>query len=234
MCKWLVQALPLEYDGSDMKRNEQDWLAERQRMVQQQLLHRGISDQRLLDAMLTVARERFVEDACQNSSYADGPLPIGYGQTISQPYIVAYMCQLLAVEKTHRVLEIGCGSGYQAAILAKLADFVVAVERVEELYERALKVLTAELDSGKIRLFWGDGALGVPELAPFDRIIVSAAIKGTNPPLALMDQLAPEGIMVAPMGNFEQNIHIFIKKEGGIERYQGLAVSFVPFISDAN
>ena len=217
-----------------MGTDEKDWLRLRKRMVEEQLVTRGIRDRAVLDAMLAVPRERFVDRQFRDSSYCDGPLPIGYGQTISQPYIVAYMCELLEVETHHHVLEIGCGSGYQAAVLGQLARSVVAVERIEPLYDRALSVLKDEIDNGTVRLILGDGTNGVKALAPFDRIIVSAAIQADRPPPALLEQLKPGGILVAPLGTMFQTIRIFHKKEDGIEERQGIAVSFVPFVSDEN
>ncbi len=223
----------LGYDRSDMKQTEQDFWNQRQRMVDEQLLPRGIRDQAVIRAMRSVPRERFVGEGHRSSSYDDGPLSIGFEQTISQPFIVAHMCQLLRVKETHRILEIGFGSGYLVAVLAQLAGYVTAVERVEALFNRTVTLLKEELDSGKIHLILGDGALGVPQLAPFDRIIVSASIPAAEPPPALLDQLGPGGILVAPMGSRDQHIYTFIKKEDGVERQQGIAVSFVPFVSDA-
>lgn len=200
-------------------------------MVSRQLKSRDIRDQRVLDAMSVIPRERFLEPEFHSEAYRDGPLPIGCGQTISQPYIVAYMCQLLAVEAWHRVLEVGAGCGYQAAVLASLAARVTAIERIEALYERASHVLIEEISAEKIHLVCGDGAFGYAPDAPYDRIIVSAAISGDQPPPVLWSQLKSDGIMVVPMGNAGlQYIHILIKKEGGMMRRKDLAVSFVPFI----
>lgn len=201
-------------------------------MVREQLVSRGIQDQAVLDAMLAVPRENFVDRQYRDGSYDDGPLPIGQGQTISQPFIVAYMCQLLAVDRSHRVLEVGFGSGYLAAVLAQLAGTVVAIERIQALYEKAQAALRPEIDCGRIRLFLGDGARGVAELAPFDRIVVSASIPAEIPPPALLEQLKVGGILVAPMGSAMQTIQIFHKQEVGVKRHQGISVSFVPFISD--
>jgi protein-L-isoaspartate(D-aspartate) O-methyltransferase len=204
----------------------------RLRMVNSQLVSRGISDRRVLDVMAAVPRERFLESGLFAEAYRDGPLPIGHGQTISQPYIVAYMCQLLRIEAHHRVLEVGAGCGYQAAILARLAARVITLERIQALADRASETLQEEIVGGRIRVVCADGAFGFADEAPFDRIIVSAAIPGLEPPPVLWSQLKEGGIMVAPMGKDRQYIYVISKKEGGMERRQDLAVSFVPFISD--
>lgn len=203
-------------------------------MVEEQLIRRGIRDRAVLDAMLTVPRELFVDPRLRDSSYSDGPLPIGCEQTISQPYIVAYMCELLRLDRRCRVLEVGCGSGYQAAVLAQLAGTVVTVERIASLVDRAKQALQDEMETGKVRVCLGNGAKGMEEFAPYDRIVVSAAIQSDRPPAALLEQLNPGGIMVAPMGTVFQTIRIFQKMEAGIEERQGIAVSFVPFVSDEN
>lgn len=222
----------LEYHERKMRTVLPDFSIQRRQMVEKQLLPRGIHDRQVIEAMLSVERERFVPEPHLADSYADCALPIGYGQTISQPYIVAYMCQLLNLHPSHRVLEVGCGSGYMAAVLSRIAGKVVSMERIESLYVRAQKVLCRELDAGQIRLVLGDGAKGVAAASPFERIVVSASISSLKPPAALIEQLKTGGIMVCPMGVTEQHIYIFHKKEDGLERYQGLPVTFVPFVSN--
>ena len=161
------------------------------------LRRRGIGDQAVLRAMDEVPRERFVEADFADSAYADQALPIACGQTISQPYVVAYMTEQLGVRPQHRVLEIGTGSGYQAAVLSRLAREVVSVERYRTLAEQARERLAA-LGYDNVEVIVGDGFAGAPERAPFDRIIVTAAAE--NVPQALLDQLADGGVMVLPLG----------------------------------
>lgn len=170
---------------------------ERNLMVRHQLTCRGITDQRVLKAMLTVPRDRFVGADVQQFAYADAPLPIAEEQTISQPYIVAYMAQKAEIKPNHRVLEVGTGSGYAAAILAQLADRVYTIERHARLLEGA-RQLFLDLDYGNIETRLGDGSQGWPEQAPFDAIVVSAA--ATAIPQPLCRQLAVGGRMVIPVG----------------------------------
>jgi protein-L-isoaspartate(D-aspartate) O-methyltransferase len=161
------------------------------------LREQGIRDERVLAAFAEVPRRLFVPERLQDDADADRPLPIGCGQTISQPYVVAYMTERLGLTGAERVLEVGTGSGYQAAILARLAARVFSVEVVPELAERARELL-ASLGLANVRLRSGDGALGWPEEAPFERIIVTAAAPDVPP--ALVDQLAPGGRMILPVG----------------------------------
>jgi protein-L-isoaspartate(D-aspartate) O-methyltransferase len=161
------------------------------------LREQGIRDERVLAAFAEVPRRLFVPERLQDDADADRPLPIGCGQTISQPYVVAYMSERLGLTGAERVLEVGTGSGYQAAILARLAARVFSVEVVPELAERARELL-ASLGLANVRLRSGDGALGWPEEAPFERIIVTAAAPDVPP--ALVDQLAPGGRMILPVG----------------------------------
>ena len=149
------------------------WDSQRVRMVRQQIEARGVRDPRVLEAMRTVRREQFVPEPVRTYAASDTPLPIGFDQTISQPYIVAYMTELLALDGDHRVLEIGTGSGYQTAVLATLCDHVYSIEIVPELAERSAKILQ-ELDYRNVSVRLGDGYLGWPEHAPYDRIIVTA------------------------------------------------------------
>jgi protein-L-isoaspartate(D-aspartate) O-methyltransferase len=207
-----------------------DYAAERERMVREQLESRDIHDRAVLDAMRTIPRHRFMPAAAAFLAYRDGPAPIGHGQTISQPYIVALMSQLLEVEKTHRVLEIGTGSGYQAAVLAKLAQHVYSVEIVPELAESAREVLARE-GFRNVTVRTGDGYAGWPEHAPFDRIILTAA--PPEIPQALVDQLKPGGRMVAPVGpTGETQDLILIEKDqkGNLKRRSVIPVRFVPMV----
>lgn len=174
------------------------FLLPRREMVQSQLQSRGISDPRVLDAMMTVPRERFMPAELQQTAYSDRALPIGEGQTISQPFIVAYMTRQLALTPCHRVLEVGTGSGYQAAVLALLAAHVYSIERIDSLRERAQGML-AELRISNVTLGRGDGSIGWAEHAPYDRIIVTAGAPSV--PDALVAQLAEGGRLVIPVGN---------------------------------
>lgn len=169
-------------------------------MVAEQLRSRGIGDARVLDAMARVPRERFVPEALVGDAYGDGPLPIGAGQTISQPYMVALSTSLARIAPGSRVLEIGTGSGYQAAVLAQLAGLVVSIERHASLAERARMALAAA-GITNVEVHVGDGSLGFAERAPYDAIVVTAAAPAI--PLALVAQLAPRGRLVIPTGERE-------------------------------
>jgi protein-L-isoaspartate(D-aspartate) O-methyltransferase len=162
------------------------------------LQQEGIQDERVLRAFAEVDRAAFVPEELRDHAEADHPLPIGHGQTISQPFVVAYMTERLRLAGTERVLEVGTGSGYQTAILARLAEEVFSVEIVAELAERARALLVDRLGLANVRLHTGDGALGWPEYAPFDRVIVTAAAPAVPP--ALLAQLAPGGRMILPVG----------------------------------
>ena len=203
-----------------------DFDAERTAMVEQQLRARDVRDRRVLEAMRKVPRHRFVPENVRSRAYGDYPLPIGYDQTISQPYIVAFMTQALRVEPTHKVLEIGTGSGYQAAILGELAREVYTIEIVEPLAERSTALL-AELGYRNVHVRAGNGYLGWPEQAPFDRIMVTAAPDEVPP--ALVQQLKVGGIMAIPVGGtFDQELRILRRTEKGIETLDTLPVRFVP------
>ena len=192
---------------------------------------RGIHDLRVLRALELVPRERFVEPEQAEYAYADQPLPIECGQTISQPYVVAAMTEALAIEPTHKVLEIGTGSGYQAAILAHLAGHVVTVERYRTLAEIAERRLR-ELELDNVTVIVGDGTLGAPDHAPFDRIVVTAATPEL--PQTLVDQLREGGVLIAPVGPTAgvQSLARFRKKAGeeGLEREELMPVRFVPLV----
>lgn len=199
--------------------------AERLRMVNEQLKARDIRDARVLDAMSRVPRHLFVPASLRSLAYRDSPLPIGHRQTISQPYIVAFMTQALDVRSNHRVLEIGTGSGYQAAVLGLLAGRVYTIEIVEPLALQARTVL-AELRYRNIEVRVGNGYLGWPEHAPFDRIMVTAA--PDQVPATLVQQLKVGGIMVIPVGTVEQQLHVLRRTTTGTETLETLPVRFVP------
>ena len=196
-------------------------------MVREQLRGRDITDPRVLEVMGRVPRHLFVPEGGQHSAYDDHPIPIGHGQTISQPYIVAFMTQALKVQPEHRVLEIGTGSGYQAAVLAELAREVYSIEIVEPLGARARKTLES-LGYRNVRVRIGNGYLGWPEQAPFDRIIVTAAPEEIPP--ALVEQLAVNGLMAVPVGTVFQELRILRKTESGLETLETMPVRFVPMI----
>jgi protein-L-isoaspartate(D-aspartate) O-methyltransferase len=201
--------------------------AAREQMVELQIKDRGVKHPGVLDAMRRVPRHLFVPDAIAERAYDDTPLPIGLAQTISQPYIVAYMTEALEPKATDRVLEIGTGSGYQAAILAELVKEVYTIELVPALADRAKAVLT-NLKYANIRTRTGDGYRGWPEAAPFDKIIVTAAPDEIPP--VLIDQLAVNGIMVVPVGRGDQMMTILRKTPGGVVRRETIPVRFVPMI----
>ncbi len=208
-----------------------EFAAQRQQMVQRQLVSRGINDARILAAMGKVAREEFVPSESRAASYEDGPLPIGYGQTISQPYIVAFMTEQLRPKPTDRVLEVGTGSGYQAAILADLVSEVYSIEIVELLAKNAEETLQ-RLGYKNVHLKTGDGYQGWPEAAPFDAIIVTCA--PDKVPQPLVDQLKDNGRMVIPVGDkFAQQLYLLEKKNGQLKQSATLPVRFVPMTSEA-
>jgi protein-L-isoaspartate(D-aspartate) O-methyltransferase len=194
-------------------------------MVRDQLAGRGIRDGRVLATMRVVPRHLFVEPSEEGRAYEDGPLPIGFGATISQPYVVAAMTELLRLRGTEKVLEIGSGSGYQTAVLAELAGEVYSVEIVPELHERAKRVLEV-LGYRNVHLRCGDGARGWLEEAPFDDILVTAA--PPDVPSPLLDQLALGGRMVIPIGKERQTLHVFEKTPKGMVREKSFEVRFVP------
>ncbi|MBI5575713.1 MAG: protein-L-isoaspartate(D-aspartate) O-methyltransferase [Deltaproteobacteria bacterium] len=200
----------------------------RRRMVAEQIRSRGIHDERLLDALMEIPRHFFVPPHLSERAYDDGPLPIGEGQTISQPYIVAEMTRALSLSGEEKVLEIGTGSGYQTAVLCRLAKEVVTMERIGSLQETAEKVLK-ELGIGNIRFLAGDGTMGCPGEAPFDRILVTAAAPRVPEPL--FEQLADGGIAVIPIGGrWEQDL-IRVTKDSGKARKEFLGgCRFVPLI----
>jgi protein-L-isoaspartate(D-aspartate) O-methyltransferase len=200
----------------------------RERMVERQLRGRGIGDERVLEAMARVPRELFVPLELRRHAYEDGAIPIGYGQTISQPYIVAIICSLLALQGPEHVLDVGTGSGYQAAVLAELAADVTTIERVPELAERARAALT-EARSANVDVRVGDGSLGVPEQAPFDGIAVAAA--APTIPERLYEQLADGGRLVLPRGSLmgQDLVQVMKTPDGPVER-ASVPCRFVPLL----
>jgi protein-L-isoaspartate(D-aspartate) O-methyltransferase len=206
-----------------------DFKVMREKMVETQIKTRGVKDPRVLSALLKVERHRFVPEEYVNSAYADQPLPIGEGQTISQPYIVALMTELLDLKGNEKVLEIGTGSGYQAAILAELAKEVYTVEIVESLASTAKNRLL-ELGYQNVKVKSGDGYLGWPEAAPFDAIIVTAA--PDHIPTPLIDQLKEGGRMVAPVGTYTQELKKIVKRSGKMETIDVIPVLFVPMTGE--
>jgi protein-L-isoaspartate(D-aspartate) O-methyltransferase len=197
-------------------------------MVERQIEARGIRDGRVLEAMRVVPRHLFVPEPFRPRAYADTPLPIGFDQTISQPYIVAFMTEALELEPGHRVLEIGTGSGYQAAVLAKLAREVSTIEIVPELAERARATLTS-LGYSNVTVRAGNGYLGWPERAPFDRIMVTAAPDEVPP--ALVQQLKVGGLMAIPVGTENQELRILRRTPDGVRLLKTLPVRFVPMVA---
>jgi protein-L-isoaspartate(D-aspartate) O-methyltransferase len=207
-----------------------DFAAQRQRMVERQLVTRGINDQRVLAAMAKVPREEFVAPDSRAASYEDGPLPIGYAQTISQPYMVAFMTEQLRLKPNDRVLEVGTGSGYQAAILAELVSEIYSIEIVEPLAKIAETTLQ-RLGYKNVHLKIGDGYKGWPEMAPFDAIIVTCA--PDKIPQPLVDQLKDDGRMVIPVGDrFAQQLYLLEKKNGQLKQSATLPVRFVPMTGE--
>jgi protein-L-isoaspartate(D-aspartate) O-methyltransferase len=203
----------------------------RKDMVENQLRPRGITNDRVLDVMGDVPRHLFVAEDLRDEAYMDGPLPIGFDQTISQPYIVAFMTEVLKVEQQHSVLEIGTGCGYQSAVLSSLAKHVISLERIKELAESAQRRLR-KLDYSNVDVVHGNGWNGYKQNSPFDRIIVTA---GANKiPKALLGQLANGGIMIIPVGKimFSQTLRIISKdSNGNVTKQTSLPVRFVRLVN---
>jgi protein-L-isoaspartate(D-aspartate) O-methyltransferase len=216
---------PLQRSSLPLDPSEEELAAARERMVREQLEGRDITDPRVLAAMRRVPRHRFVAPDLVRHAYEDGPLPIGAGQTISQPYVVALMTQALELAGRERVLEVGTGCGYQTAVLAELAREVHSVEIVDELLGRARQAL-AELCGSNVRLHSGDGRRGWPEAAPYDAILVAAAPESVPP--ALLAQLALGGRLVIPIGVEDQEL-VWIRRElAGFRQTPMIPVRFVP------
>jgi protein-L-isoaspartate(D-aspartate) O-methyltransferase len=199
----------------------------RREMIEEQIVKRGISDQHVIEAMLRVPRHKFIADDYQALAYTDGPLPIGYNQTISQPYIVALMTDLLELSPGDKVLEVGTGSGYQAAVLAEIVKKVYSIEVLQPLAQRANKKLI-ELGYTNVEVKVGNGYLGWPQAAPFDAIIVTCA--PPEIPQALLDQLKIGGKMVVPVGVESQNLQLIIKEKDKTITKDIIPVRFVPMV----
>jgi protein-L-isoaspartate(D-aspartate) O-methyltransferase len=218
-----MKSAPSRLTPSDAARARAD-------MVEHQLRRRGTFDERVLAAMGRVPRERFVPEDLRHLAYEDGALPIGNGQTISQPFIVATICQLLALSPSDRVLDVGTGSGYQAAVLSELAAEVVTIERVPEL-ARAARAALVDAGYGDVEVRVGDGSLGVPERAPFDGIAVAAAAPAVPP--ALYEQLVEGGRLVVPRGGRwgQQLVVVERTPDGPLER-ASVPCRFVPLVGE--
>jgi protein-L-isoaspartate(D-aspartate) O-methyltransferase len=214
-------------EGEGVVNSNPDYEQARRNMVEYQIKARGIKDKRVLSAMLKVPRHLFVPEEMKDMAYRDEPLPIGYGQTISQPYIVAYMTEALKLRPEDKVLEIGTGSGYQTAILAELVRDVYTIEIIPELSERAQETLK-NLGYTNIEFLIGDGSKGWPEKAPFDAILVSAAPAEVPP--ALVEQLQINGRLVIPVGTDSQELVLIKKTKKGLEKTRLIGVRFVPLI----
>ena len=218
------------------KKNNPDIIFDKQRqqMVNEQLIKRDIKNQDVLTAMQTVPRHLFVNEALHSEAYDDGPLPIGSEQTISQPYIVASMTEMLCLSPKSRVLEIGTGCGYQAAVLAELALDVYTIEIIPDLFKETL-LRFEKLHYENIHMKFGDGSLGWPELAPYDGIIITAA--APRIPEKLIEQLAQNGVMVLPLGEGRLGLQELIKVEkrnGRLEQTSLYSVRFVPMTGEVN
>jgi protein-L-isoaspartate(D-aspartate) O-methyltransferase len=206
----------------------QTYQADRERMVDQQIAARGVRNSAVLDAMRTVPRHEFVPEQLRQSAYADSPLPIGLAQTISQPYIVALMTELVDPKREHRILEVGTGSGYQAAVISRIVKEVYSIEIIPQLAQTAAQRLL-RLGYGNVMVREGDGYQGWPEHAPFDGILVTAG--ATDIPQPLIDQLKPGGRMVIPVGltTGSQILKVIEKRpNGSIQMREVIPVRFVP------
>ncbi len=205
-----------------------DFQTLRQRMVGEQLLARGIKNERVLDAFRKVERHKFIPEDLRPSGYSDFPVPIGESQTISQPYIVALMTELLDLSGNEKVLEIGTGSGYQTAILAELSKYVYSIERVEVLAQKAEEVISA-LNYTNVKIKVGDGTLGWPQESPFDRIIITAA--SPRVPLPLTEQLNDGGKLILPLGeSFSQVLTLIEKRNNQFITTEICGCVFVPLV----
>jgi protein-L-isoaspartate(D-aspartate) O-methyltransferase len=223
----LVRYAPADMAVSDTPREGQDdpFAALRAAMVAEQIAARGVKDPRVLAAMSRVPRHVFVPEPSRELAYADRPLPIGHEQTISQPYIVAVMCELAALTPSSRVLEVGTGCGYQTAVLAELAREVCSIEIIEHL-ARSARIELAQLGYENVQLRVGDGYQGWPEAAPFDAIVVAAA--PPTIPVPLVEQLAMDGKLVIPIGDVSQQLCVLTRTPAGLERRILFPVRFVP------
>jgi protein-L-isoaspartate(D-aspartate) O-methyltransferase len=219
-------------EGQSIENNTLFYQLLRQAMIEDQIIDRGVSDERVIKAMADIPRHLFVKESLRDLAYADGPLPIGYSQTISQPYIVAYMTEILQPDTHHTVLEVGTGSGYQAAILSKLVHHVYSIEIITELGKEATERLE-RLGYDNVTVRIGDGYKGWEKHAPFDRIIVTAAPEQI--PEKLVEQLKPGGRMVLPVGEtFLGQDMLVVKKDktGQVTTQETIPVRFVPMIHE--
>lgn len=214
----------------NMSAEDKHYAEMRNKMVENQIVARNVKNRLVLDSMLKVPRHLFVPDSLKGNAYDDNPLPIGESQTISQPYIVALMTELLEPDKGNKVLEIGTGSGYQAAILAEIVDHVYTIEIIESLAKKAEERLD-QMGYNNITVKYGDGYKGWKEYAPFDGIIVTAA--PDHIPQPLIDQLKVDGRMVIPVGSTFQELKLITKKETGIVETDVIPVRFVPMTGEA-
>jgi protein-L-isoaspartate(D-aspartate) O-methyltransferase len=229
--QWLILAVLAASGCGHKPASVVDLANERQRMVMEQLMPRGIHEERVLAAMTKVPREEFVPQDSRATSYTDQPLPIGYGQTISQPFIVAFMTEQLRLASGDRVLEIGTGSGYQAAVLAEIVAEVYSIEIIEPLAKTAEATLE-RLGYKNVHVKIGDGYQGWPEHAPFDAVIVTCA--PDHVPQLLVDQLKEGGRMIIPVGGFgDQELYLLEKKNGQLEQRAVELVRFVPMTGEA-
>ena len=200
-------------------------------MVEQQLRNRDVEDERVLAAMERVPRHVFVPEELRDRAYADAALPIGSGQTISQPYMVARICELLSLTGSERVLDVGTGSGYQAAVLAELAGEVHTIERLPELADAARRRLEEAGYGGRVHVHVGDGTLGLPEHAPFGAIAVAAA--APEFPQSLYDQLEPRGRLVVPVGKrYGQQLQLIVRSPEGPAVVRSVSCRFVPLLGE--
>jgi len=224
----------IDYNGSrkdrceDLSMRSDDFAHQREQMVDHQIRGRGVTDPFVLGAMKKIPRERFVPVAEQQRSYHDGPLGIGFEQTISQPFIVAYMTEKLELGGSERILELGTGSGYQTAVLAEISAWVYTVEVVPELARRAMRLLQQEMGYENIEFRVGNGREGWVANAPYDRILLTAAPEEV--PRPILDQLGEGGVAVAPVGRYHQQLIQYRKTEGRVVETPLIGVSFVPFI----
>jgi len=227
---WFLLPLVFAFVIGCSAQDDAKFNGQRMQMVERQIKARGVTDKATLDACMKVPRHRFVLPQYINSAYSDSPLPIEEGQTISQPYIVAFMTEALNLKRTDKVLEIGTGSGYQAAILAEICDSVFTIEIFPKLGNKATKIFT-ELGYKNIFIKIGDGYQGWPEHAPFDAIIVTCS--PTSIPKPLKDQLAEGGRMIIPVGQqYSQSLVLLEKRNGKLREEKVLPVRFVPMINE--
>lgn len=228
-CLILFYVCFLSLSGTTAAYEKNEYVRLREDMVRQQIMARGVEDPQVLEAVRKVPRHVFVPENYRAHSYGDYPLPIGQGQTISQPYVVAFMTEALDLKDSDKVLEIGTGSGYQAAILAEIVEEVYTIEIIEELGRRALKTLNS-LGYGNVHVKIGDGYKGWPEKAPFDAVIVTCAPERI--PKALIEQLAEGGRMILPVGKAGsiQRLIRAVKKNGKLMTKKVMPVRFVPMV----